>query len=204
MDGRIEREVPLGGAYFGLFGQGDRLLYQPADFVPPGQALFAGLPGSRMREPWSTIRTRPFHLARASVAALNLVSCGIGRGGERPCWFPDEAALALVDATGHTRRIELPGLEVVAPEVLLTSDNPARPIRDAYVDSAGTVWILSSGKPPSAGTDLPGAWLLARYGSTGEPLGMVTLTEPARLILRAGSRRAVLLTGSGMVAEVIP
>jgi hypothetical protein len=37
--GEIEREIPLSEAQFGLFGQGDRLLYQPADFIAPAPAL---------------------------------------------------------------------------------------------------------------------------------------------------------------------
>lgn len=204
-DGRILKEAPLGAAHFGIFGNGDRLIYQPADFTPPGQAFFVASPDNDRREAWSTIRTRPFQLARASVAALNLVSCGIGRGAERPCWFPDEAAIALVDPSGATRRVALPGLEVVAPEVLLTSDNPARPIRDVYIDDGGTVWVLSSGKPASAAAaDVPGGWLIARYDTSGRPIDTSVLSEPARLILRADSRRALVLTGSGMVAEIVP
>lgn len=202
--GGIEQEVPLAEAHFGLFGEGDRLLYQPADFVPPAPALFAGAPGDRQHVAWSALRTRSFALARASVAALNLVSCGTGPRAERPCWFPDEPALYLVDDAGNTRRIELPGLDRVAPEVLLTADNPARPVRDAYVDAVGTIWVLSTGASPSPAPDMPGGWVLARYGPRGEPMGVRRLSEPVRLILRAEPGRAYLLTGAGMVAEVIP
>lgn len=202
--GRVEREVALADAHFGLFGEGDRLLFQPADFIPPAPALFAAAPDDSRRIAWSALRTRSFALARASVAALNLVSCGTGPRAERPCWFPDEPALYMVDESGGTRRIELPGLDRVAPEVLLTSDNPARPVRDAYVDASGTIWVLSSGAPPSPVFDVPGGWVLARYGPRGEPMGMRRLSEPVRLILRAGSGRAYLLTGAGMVAEVTP
>jgi hypothetical protein len=202
--GSIEREVRLEEAHFGLFGEGDRLLYQPADFIPPAPALVAGVPGDRQRVAWSALRTRSFALARASVAALNLVSCGTGPRPERPCWFPNEPALYLVDEAGSTRRIELSGLHTVAPEVLLTSDNPARPVRDAYVDATGTIWVLSTGDPPSPAPDVPGGWLLARYGPKGEPMGVRRLSEPVRLILRAQPGRALVITGSGMVAEVIP
>jgi hypothetical protein len=202
--GSVERELTLAQPYFGLFGEGDRLLYQPADFMPPAPALLAGAPGDRERVVWSSLRTRSFGLARALVAALNLVSCGTGTHAERPCWFPEEPALHLVDETGNTRRIELSGLDAVAPEVLLTSDNPARPVRDAYVDREGTIWVLGTGTPPSPAPEVPGGWVLARYGSRGEPMGVRRLSEPARLILRAGSGRALLLTGNGMVAEVLP
>jgi hypothetical protein len=202
--GEIEREIPLAEAQFGLFGQGQRLLYQPADFIPPAPALFAGRPGDTERVAWSSLRTRPFALARASVAALNLVSCGTGMRAERPCWFPDEPAVYLVDESGRSRRMDLPGLYRVSPEVLLTADNPARPIRDAYVDAAGTIWVLSTGAPPSPAPDVPGGWVLARYGSRGEPMGVRRLSEPVRVILRAHAGRATVLTGAGMVGEVVP
>lgn len=202
--GEIAREVPLTETQFGLFGQGDQLLYQPADFIPPAPALFAGRPGDPQRVAWSSLRTRPFALARASAAALNLVSCGASVRAERPCWFPDESAIYLVDEAGGTRRLELAGLYRVAPEVLLTSDNPARPVRDAYVDAAGTIWVLSTGAPPSPAPDVLGGWVLARYRSGGEPMGAWRLSEPVRLILRAEAGRALVLTGAGMVAEAIP
>lgn len=202
--GRIAQEVRLDAAHFGLFGEGDRLLYQPADFMPPAPALFAGRPGDTVRVAWSALRTRSFALARASVAALNLVSCGATARAERPCWFPDEPALYLVDEAGGSRRLELGGLYRVAPEVLLTSDYPVRPVRDAYVDADGTIWVLSTGEPSSPAQEVPGGWVLARYGPNGERRSVQRLAEPIRLILRAAKGRALVLTGAGMVAEVTP
>jgi hypothetical protein len=149
--------------------------------------------------------TRTFDtLARASVAALNMVSCGSSRGKERACWFPDEAAVTLIDAAGGSRRIALTGLDVVPPQVLLTAEHPPRAVRDAFVDESGALWVLSSGKAPAGAPERPGGWLLARYGPRGELLGVRSLSEPVRLILQATSGRAVLLTGAGMVAEVTP
>ena len=202
--GEVLKEVPLGSAHFGVFAAGDRLVVQPADFHPPAPLLFATRIGDAARVPWSGLRSRSFNLARASVAALNMLTCGVGRREEWPCWFPDEAALAMVNADGAVRRIALDGLEVVAPEVLLTSDNPARPIRAAYADAAGTIWVLSSGRAPAGAEDQPGGWILARYSDGGVRLGVQRLEDSARLILRAGPGRAVVLTGNGMVAEVVP
>ena len=202
--GEIEREIPLSESQFGLFGQGDQLLYQPADFIAPAPALFAARPGDPQRVAWGSLRTRPFALSRTSVAALNFVSCGTGSRAERPCWFPDEPAIYLIDEVGASRRLELAGLYRVSPEVLLTSDNPARPVRDAYVDAGGAIWVLSTGAPPSPAPDLLGGWVLARYGPGGEPRGAWRLSEPVRLMLRAEARRALVLTGAGMVAEAIP
>jgi hypothetical protein len=204
-DGSVSREIRLPGPHLGLFASGDRLVYQEAEFTPPADALKTGLPGDERTQPWSEMTTRAFAtLARGSAVALNMVSCGGSRGAERACWFPDEAAVSLIDPAGRTRRVALTGLEVVAPEVLLTAENPPRPVRDAYVDEGGTLWVLSTGKPPSGAADQPGGWILARYRPQGESLGARMLPESARLILRATAGRALLLTGGGMVAEVVP
>lgn len=204
-EGAIVRDTPLAEPHLGLFGVGDRLVYQQASFTPPGPALKAGPPGAAGTTPWSDMTTRTFDkIARAPAVALNMVGCGSSAGDERPCWFPDEAAVSLIGAAGGTRRLPLAGLDVVTPEVLLTAENPARPVRDAYVDADGRIWVLSSGTPPPGAAEQPGGWLLARYGSRGEPMGVRRLAESARLILRAGAGRGVLLTGTGMVAEVVP
>jgi hypothetical protein len=197
----VVRRIALAEPHFGLFAAGDRLLFQQADFVPPGPALRAGRPEDG-RMPWSTISTRTFpSLARASVAALNMITCGPTDALERACWFPDEPAVFLTTDDGETRRVELAGLEAVAPETLLTSDNPRRPVRDAYVGGDGSLWILSSGAPPD-GQDSPGGWILAHYGAGGAPQGRVRLSEAARLLLRVAPTRVIVLTASGKVAEV--
>lgn len=202
-DGRVSRAVPLAEPHVGLFAVADRLIYQKATFSVPGPALLTGAPGAAATAPWSAITTRAFPgIARAQVTALNMVACGSTMTAERPCWFPDEAAVSLVGPRGDTRRIVLPGLTVVSPEVLLTSENPPRPIRDAFVDRQGRIWVLSSGAPDEGAGELPGGWILARYTADGSADGKARLREPARLILRADGRRAIVLSGSGHVSEV--
>jgi hypothetical protein len=202
-DGRVREALPLAAAHFGVFAAGDRLVFQEATFTAPGPALVSGAIDGRGRTRWSDITTRPFdRIARASAAALNMVSCGATQTAERPCWFPDEAAVFLVKQDGATRRVELAGLDVVPPEALLTSDNPRRPVRDAYIDATGSLWILSSGDPAPGQADLPGGWILARYGTTGGPHGQARLERPARLILRADAARVMLLLSTGEVGEV--
>jgi hypothetical protein len=204
-DGAVVKGEALAEAHLGLFGASDRLVYQVASFAPPGPALRAAVPGGRNTVPWSEMTTRTFDgIARASAVALNMVACGGSARKERPCWFPHEAAVSLIDAGGATRRVSLPGLTVVPPEILLTSENPALPVRDAYLDRDGNLWVLSTGTGPPGGTDRPGGWILARYRADGQLLGLQRLTESARLILYAEPGRALLLTGDGMVAEVIP
>ena len=202
LDGRIVEESPLPAPLFGIFAAGDRLVYQEASFTAPSPALILGPPGSP-RTAWSSIMTRRFdRLARASGAALNLLSCGATLARERACWFPDEAAVFLLDEDGHARRVALEGLPAVAPETLLTSDNPARPVRDAFVVTEGEMWVLSSGSPPPGDPETPGGWVLARYGAGGAPEGQSRLQEAARLILGIQGDRVLLLLSSGKVGEV--
>jgi hypothetical protein len=204
-DGRVSRTIPLKHPHTGLMASGDRLIYQRALPAAPEPALRAGLPGDEEGVPWSSVLTRSFPgLARVQAAALSMVTCGATATEERPCWFPDEAAVALIAADGRTRRIALAGLSVVAPEVLLTAENPRRPVRDAYVDRDGRIWVLSTGDAPPGAPDLPGGWLLARYAADGAPDGQVRLAEPARLILRTDGRRVIVLAGSGHVSEITP
>ncbi len=204
-DGGLAREISLPESHFGLYASDDRLVYQPARFVAAGPLLFSGAPGDLHPEPWSAILPRAFPtLARASATALNMVACGSTRTGEQPCWFPDDTSVALVRADGRTRRLALDGLTRVAPEVLLTSDNPARPLRDVFVDEGGSLWVLSSGTAPPNRAEETGGWLLAHYTGAGTLVRIRRLADPVRLILRAEPGRLIVLTGAGMVGEVAP
>jgi hypothetical protein len=201
-EGRVLEQVALTAPHFGLFAAGNRLVYQEAVFTAPSAALQVGSPDGSRRLPWSSITTRPFPgLARASLAALNMVSCGLTRTGERPCWFPDEAAVFLVNSQGVTRHVALAGLLVVAPEALLTAENPARPVRDVVVEPDGELWVLSTGRAGDA-SDAGGGWVVARYGPHGEPRGASRLDQPARLILSVDARHVTLLLSSGEVGEI--
>lgn len=201
--GAVGKTIALLEPHLGLFGAGDRLVYQRARFTPPSPALTAGQPGQGSAAPWSGMTTRAFdHLARGSAMALNMVSCGGSAVDERACWFPDEAAVSLINVHGASRRVVLPGLTVVPPDVLLAADNPARPVRDAYVDRKGRIWVLSTGTAPPGQADRPGGWVLARYTREGVAEGLARLQESARLILRVDGDRAIVLSGTGYVAEV--
>jgi hypothetical protein len=203
--GTIERTIDLAVAHLGLFGVGERLVLQQASLPAGTAALFAGRPGDPARTPWSDMTTRAFdQLATGAAAALNLVACGSSASREVPCWFPDEPVVSLIAADGATRRIELAGLARVAPEALINAKFPPRPIRDVYVERGGSMWVISSGEAPTGKKSARGGWILARYGPRGEPIDRRLLPEPARLILRAGHGRALVLTSAGMVAEVQP
>ena len=106
------------------------------------------------RHAWSGMRTRDLPFTRGAVAALNLVSCGATAGAVTPCWFPDQPALTLTDRSGASRVVPLDGLPVVAPEVLLASDNPRRPVRDALVTAENACGCLD--REPSAVISRPG------------------------------------------------
>lgn len=204
-DGAVLREVSLDTAQLGVHGAGSRLVLQPG-MLPAGQpVLFAGTVPSLSQDPWSTMRARPFEaLATGAAAALNLVSCGVSLTGETPCWFPDEPSLFLITESGATRVVALQGLPRAAPELLINARVPQRPVRDVFVESDGTIWVISTGTPTNAAPDLPGGWLIARYGTHGEPIDRRTLPEAVRIILRAAHGRALVLTGAGTVSEVQP
>ena len=203
--GAISETVSLAEPHLAVFGSGRRLIYQRARLTPPGFALSAGDPGEVGAVPWSGMTTRTFdRMPRGSAMALNMVSCGGSATDERACWFPDEAAISLIDSSGATRRVVLPGLSVVPPDVLLTAENPARPVRDAYIDRKRRIWVLSSGTAPHGASERPGGWILARYTHDGSADGLVRLQESARLILQVDDDRAIVLSGSGHVAEVRP
>ena len=147
-----------------------------------------------------------FHhaLATGAAAALNLASCGVSLTSEIPCWFPDEPSLFLITESGVTRSIALEGLPHPAPELLINARVPQRPVRDVFVEPDGTMWVISTGTRLDGVSDVPGGWLIARYGRQGEPIDRRQLPEPVRIILRASRGRALVLTGAGMVAEVQP
>lgn len=204
-EGRVGRQIALPQPHLGLFAKGDRLIFQRASLPPNTPALFAGHPDDAQPSAWSAMTTRPFEaLAPGAAAALNLVACGITERDEMPCWFPGEPAVSLISPDGRTRRLELAGLPYPAPETLINARSPQRPIRDVFVERDGTMWVISTGTAPERDRKLPGGWLLARFGPRGEAIDRRILPEPARIILSAAKGRAIVLTGSGMVAEVLP
>jgi hypothetical protein len=199
----IVRRIGLAEPHVGVFGGGRDLVFQIMDLHPPGHALAAGPPGGATRHPWSAMRTRDLPFTRGAVAALNLVSCGPTAAAVIPCWFPDTATLTLTDRAGMSREIPLDGLPIVAPELLLASDNPRRPVRDAFVTAGNMVWVLGSGEPPEGDTSTrPGGWLLARYDLEGRLFRRVQLPEPARIFLGAREDTCLLLAWDGRVVEV--
>lgn len=204
-DGEVLERIELSAPHVGLYSAGHELLYQALNFQPPVDALMAGPPGDGMRRVWGRMRTRPLPLARAAVAALNLVGCGPTVTGTVPCWFPDQAAVSLTDPSGASRELMLEGLPTVAAEVLLASDNPRRPIRDAFVSSAGDLWVLGSGRAPDGDeSKRPGGWLLARYSADGRLMRRMQLPEPARLLLGTREESCLVLSWDGRVVEVRP
>ena len=204
-DGEIVRRIALDEPHVGLFGGGRELLFQVMNFHPPSAALEAGHPGGAARHAWGGMRTRDLPFSRGAVAALNLVSCGATAGAVTPCWFPDQPALTLTDRSGASRVVSLDGLPVVAPEVLLASDNPRRPVRDALVTAENAVWVLGSGEPPGGDQSTrPGGWLLAKYDLDGRLFRRVQLPEPARVLLGGRDDTCWLLSWDGRVVEVRP
>lgn len=201
-DGVVDSRRELKSPHLGLFSDGEQLIYQVANVEPPADALTAGPPGEADRKRWGQIRTRALPLVRGAVAALNLISCGPPTGPAVPCWFPDQAAIVLTERNGRSSDIPLVGVPVVAPEVLLASEHPQRPVRDALATARGDLWILASGEGPV--DPRPGGRLLIRLDPDRREVSRVTLPEPARLILQASEAHAVLLAWDSRVVEVRP
>jgi hypothetical protein len=203
--GQIVRRYQLDEPHVGVFAWGRDLIFQTANLRAPAFALAAGAPGGVVRRTWGRMRTREMQFNRVASAALNLVSCGSSEGALMPCWFPDTATITLTDRSGSSRDLALDGLAHVAPEILLASDNPQRPIRDAIVTNTNAIWVLGSGEPPDRRmADRPGGSLLARYDVDGRLFRRVRLPEPARILLHATEDGCVLLAWDGRVVEVRP
>ena len=200
--GAVLERRELSAPHMGLYSNGRQLIYQVANVQPPADAFMAGPPGDSGRTVWGNITTRAMPLVRGAVAALNLVSCGPPGGLEVPCWFPDSSSVALTDRSGRSVQLAIENVPAVAPEVLLASQNPQRPIRDAVVTTRGGLWVLASAEGPA--DERPGGRQLIQFDSERRETGRLALPEPARLILRAADRSAVLLAWDGRVVEVRP
>lgn len=200
--GEVGPQFQLSDPHFGLVGSGNRLVYERMAAAPGEPPVYeSGPPGQDGRARWTGMQPRAFALSAVSALPLNLFACGETRTNERPCWFPDDTSISLIDEHGAARRVPLDGLTRVAPEVLLTAETPARPIRGAYVAADGIIWILSSGTPPP-GASGTGAWLLARYRRDGTPVDLRPLPAAARAILQIDDGRAVVLAADGQVVEI--
>lgn len=205
-DGRLVRRIDLRTPHLGLFASGGDLLYQVFEVDPPAPALTAGPPGESNRRAWGVLHTRVFDRPRAETMALNLVSCGLGERGLLPCWLPGQASIALTDQNGAGRVTQLAGVAPQAPDEILMSSSPARSVRDVYALHNGDVWVLSSTVADAAAVS-PGAayelrWWLKRFSPAGQLREVVTVPEPARLILGRSGRSLVLLTAAGTVLVV--
>ena len=170
-DGTVVQEIGPRNAYLGIFSVGDRLVLQRARLPAGTPAMMTMIPADADERPWSGMTVRAFaQLGLGAAAAMNLVSCGTSQRTELPCWFPEEPALSLITADGTTRRLVLEGLPQVAPEVLIKATAPSRAIRDVFIERDGTIWVLAAGEPPVPTGNLPGGWMLARYGPKGQPI----------------------------------
>jgi len=140
-DGGIVRRIALDEPHVGVFGGGKELVFQVMNLHPPAAALEAGPPGGATR----TLVERdanpgsPLYEGGGCCAQPRIVAVATA-GAVMPCWFPDQPSLTLTDRSGASRDLTLDGWPVVAPELLLASDNPRRPIRDVLVTGANAVW----------------------------------------------------------------
>lgn len=190
-DGRLVERINLGLPRIALFGVADRLLFQQ---LPPRAGtpiLQSSRPGRSDVQSWAGLSGRVATTPEARLQ-LNLVNCGIGLGRLVPCWFADQARVAISD--GIDPRV------VTIAALREPSINPGTPIGDVALVQDRLMWILAV--TTMAGKGQPAGERLLRADSRGSEIDHIDLAMPARLILSADASRCVLLAIDGTLIEV--
>ncbi|MDP6580165.1 MAG: hypothetical protein QF681_05870 [Vicinamibacterales bacterium] len=200
-NGELAERIDLREPHVGLFGWKAQLILQPARWETGRPALRRG-PTRGASGPFGALVLRPYPGPRAEMLAFNLVRCGWSDGTEVPCWFSDETTLDRIDAAGASRTLVVPGLHRSPEGSGVALEQRPRPIRDAYVTAADTLWVLTTAQEPTSNGDRYGRRLV-QIRRDGESVGERWLPYPARLILRA-DRRAVHLLDAGGLMRMVP
>jgi len=180
-EGRAHERIPVALPRVALFGAGNRVLFQQLPVGPGTSALLSAPP----RRP-SLVQTWPGLIQRARASrelevAQNLVSCGIGVDGWLPCWFAEDALIAVSDGR-EVRRID-----------------GVRPLHDVAL-AAHSTWLLVAGRDSNGGS-LVGTTLLFRDDRSNARAAL-ELKPAARLVLSATDDGCRLLTVEGSLMQV--
>src|SRR5213076_3121318 len=120
----------------GLFGSGDRLLFQPAAISVGSPALATSRPREpHNSRPWPAINARPAPQG-VNPIAYNLIRCGVAPGSAVPCWFGTETDVSVSDGA-RTERHSYPWIRGADVD-------PSSPLRDIAMVDGGVVWILAT------------------------------------------------------------
>jgi hypothetical protein len=185
----------------GLHSGFDRLIYQPLDFTGGAPALVT-LGDRDQPVPWGTLRVRSGPEGGPIRLAQSLASCGVAVDDRIPCWLSNSTAIEIVDAQGHSTVTVVSALaDWVSPDAQTFANNPHRVIRDVWLQSASSLWLLVRG----AASDVPdrtgerGLW---HIDATGRVLARYVLPVRSRLIVGIQPGRVLLLTVDGDVSSV--
>jgi len=191
VDGVVAERVGLAMPRLLLFAWVDRLLFMPLP-MPVGQPLLAtSAPRQTSTTPWPSFAGRDGP-SRSSAVARNLISCGIGRGRDLPCWFADERRAIVADGTRATL-LSFDTLD--EPDV----DKEA-PIWDVALGGDDTVWLLVNTNAATGSHKAGGRLVLT--DRRGNRRAALRLPKPARLLLGASPDRCLLLAVDGTLMEV--
>lgn len=205
--GRLLEKIELANPALALYGWHDGLIVQEATLQSDVPVLLFVRPGSTDRWPFGNLQRRGF-ATRPETLAGNLVSCGSTAGDEIPCWFSHTLLVHRIGPDGVTRVSRAVGLglePLAAGDGAFEVDSQVvrpRPIRDAYIDDEGALWLLTM-KPPSQAAEMRAVGeQLARYTAGGELARAIPLTEPARIILGFVRDQVLLLSVTGRFLAV--
>jgi hypothetical protein len=202
--GRLLAQVNLERPHVALFGWRGRLILQELSLEPKGPALVSTTPNDTDRRAFGALERHQL-ATRAETLANQLALCGQSEYDELPCWFSHDLRIHRVHWDGTSRLSVAAGLGLTEkPFDLRSATTPARPVRDAYIDGTGDLWLLTMAPEDGARGNASGASQLARYDAQGRLIGVMRLTEPARIILSARSEGVELLSVSGHLRTVRP
>jgi hypothetical protein len=202
-DGRLTSRHPLARPHIGLYGLGDRLLYQAFESDPRQPGVTVGPPGNLYRHPVQ-LGARAEAGNRGAASRLEtLLACGTSVWPSLPCWLSAPGPLHIVYDSGATGdvRLDWSALQRWVGEQAVGGHDT---VRDASIGPARQVWVLlehaASAREPEA---LPaGARTLGLMAPDGRVLGAVVLEVSARLILGSTDAACHLLTVDGLVVSV--
>lgn len=170
----------------GIWDVAGRLIYADYELRPDRPLLH-----TEDGKSFSSLRSRGMADSLGTMTA-NLFTCGVGLAGSTPCWFLASNSVAMVEASGLVREIDLAAQ--LAP-------GGRYPLRDATAAADGRFWLLVN-DPPASQESLAGdARRLIRYSPSERRFESLELPSAARAILDAGGDSAFILFKDGSAAD---
>jgi len=193
-DGRVLERIAIRLPRLVLFAAGGRLLYQQLPFVPGAPILTTSPP----RVP-ADVRTWPALIGRTGASreemlSRNLANCGMADGPRVPCWFADEARIAVSDGTAvHSMSL---------PWIIARGAEREAPIWDVALLPSRKLWLLTASGAREGDEGRAGGHLF-HLDERGAEIASRALVPRARVILAAAEHRCLVLGVHGEIIEVL-